>query len=65
MNLKVLRVKHNFTQDEMAAKIGCTRGSYQAIEKGYRQGGKTFWTKLQRAFAVPDEEMWSLQKNEE
>ena len=64
MNLKVLRVKHLLTQEEMAAKIGCTRGSYQAIEKGYRQGGKTFWRNLQLAFNIKDVDMWALQKDE-
>ena len=63
-NLKLLRVKHNFSQEKMAAKIGCTRGSYQAIESGNRQGGKTFWRKLQLAFNIDDVDMWALQKDE-
>lgn len=63
-NLKLFRVKNNLTQDEIAAKIGYTRGTYQAIEKGLRDGRKTFWNDLQRAFNIADADMWNLQKNE-
>lgn len=65
INLKVFRVQHNLTQDEIAEKIGCTRATYSAIENGIRDGRKTFWKALQHAFQIPDAQMWTLQKNEE
>lgn len=48
--LKLLRVSHQLTQEEMAKKIGCNRGTYAAIEKGTRDGLSGFWLKLQAAF---------------
>lgn len=63
-NLKLFRVKQDLTQAEIAAKIGCTRATYSAIESGSRDGRKTFWRDLQKAFGIPDAEMWSLQANE-
>lgn len=63
-NLKVFRVKNDLTQAEIADKIGCTRATYSAIENGTRDGRKTFWHKLQEAFAIPDADMWALQINE-
>ena len=64
-NLKVFRVQNDLTQAEIADKIGCTRATYSAIECGTREGRKTFWKDLQKAFNVPDAEMWSLTINEE
>ena len=63
-NLKVFRVKQNMTQDETAAKIGCSRSCYASIENGDREGRGTFWRDLQKAFDIPDSEMWALKKNE-
>lgn len=64
INLKLFRVKHNLTQDEFAAKIGCTRATYSSIECGKRAGRKAFWNDLQAAFKISDAEMWALMKNE-
>ena len=33
-HLKVLRAKHNYTQSELAAAIGVSRQTINAIEKG-------------------------------
>ena len=64
-NLKVFRVKHHLTQEEMAKKIGgYTRQAYAYVENGKRDGRKSFWKDLQKAFNVPDSEMWELQKND-
>lgn len=59
-NLKVLRVRLNLTQDEMADKIGCARATYAAIEAGKREGRKEFWISLQKTYNIPNEKMWEL-----
>lgn len=64
MNLKLFRVKQNLTQSEMSDKIGCCRVRYSAIENGSRNGRQDFWNALQKAFNVPESEMWELMKNE-
>lgn len=61
-NLKVLRAKHGFTQSEMAEKIGCSRSIYGEVEKGTRNCSVEFLTKLQRAFNIPDAEIWEYSK---
>ena len=65
LNLKVFRVKHGMTQEKIAERIGHTRASYSAIEAGKRNGREAFWNALQKAFNIPDAEMWALKKNEE
>lgn len=63
-NLKVFRVKHGLTQQQMADRLCYTRASYQAIETGKRNGQKAFWDTLQYAFAIPSADMWELQQND-
>lgn len=63
-NLKIFRVRNDLTHEEMVKKIGCTRATYSAIEAGKRDGRRTFWKDLQRAFNISDEDMWALMKNE-
>ena len=62
MNLKLFRVKNNLTQAEIAAKLDVSRQVYANIEKGRNAGSTEFWSNLQRAFNVPDAEMYPLQK---
>lgn len=64
INLKILRIKHGLSQEEISEKIGCKRAAYSAIESGLRSGKQTFWKRLQQTFDVPDSEMWSIMKNE-
>lgn len=64
-NLKLFRVKHHLSQEEMADKIGCIRCTYAAIEGGTRNGRDFFWVSLQKAFNIPDEEMWALKKKDD
>ena len=59
-NLKLFRVKMMLSQDEIAAKIGCTRATYSSIESGKRDGRLAFWNDLQRAFKIADADMWAL-----
>ena len=64
-NLKIFRVKNKLSQEKMAAKIGCTRATYSAIEKGKRDGRRAFWLDFQTAFDVPDGELWGLMKRDD
>lgn len=63
-NLKILRIKEHLNQAEMAEKIGCSRACYAGVESGAREGREKFWRDLQKAFDIPDTEMWTLKKNE-
>lgn len=65
MNLKIFRVKKNLSHEEIAQRIGFSRAAYSAIEAGKREGRQAFWVALQKAFDIPDAEMWALKKNEE
>lgn len=63
-NLKVFRIQKHLSQEEMSERIGFSRGAYSAIESGKREGRHSFWMALQKAFDIPDAEMWNLKKNE-
>ena len=62
--LKLLRVKYHLTQEQMADKIGVRRVTYAHIEKGTRNGRDFFWASLQKAFNIPDADMWKLKKKD-
>ena len=59
-NLKILRVKHDLTQEEMAAKCGVTRSAYTRIENGKSKGSGRFWLSVQKQF--PNEDLNELSK---
>lgn len=59
-SLKVLRVKKGLTQEQMAQRMGWSRQYYAKTENGHSRGTITFWSQLQAAFGVPDEEMWPI-----
>ena len=61
--LKIFRIKNQLTQAEIAEKIGIKRTLYSNVERG--NGGNTlFWEKFQRAFNIPDEEMFKFIKTD-
>lgn len=64
LNLKIFRIRQNMTQDDMARRIGCDRATYSAVETGARNPSVEFFMDLQKAFNVPDEEMWGLTRLE-
>lgn len=64
-NLKVFRVKMKLSQEEMAEKIGYGRATYSAIESGKRAGRQQFWRDFQKAFDIPDADLWGYIKNDE
>lgn len=59
--LKVLRVRHNLTQPQIAEKLGVSKSTYNLIEQGKRRGSAEFWLKLQSEFNLKDDEVWKLQ----
>lgn len=61
-NLIVFRVKRGLTSQQMADKIGVARSTYSDIENAKRNCSLTFLNKLQTAFNIADQEMWSLTK---
>ncbi len=56
---------HNgeLTQEEMARRIGISKGAYSLIEQGKRVGSIKTWVKIQELFGLSDNEVWVLQKN--
>lgn len=60
--LKVLRIKHNLTQVEIAQKLGVSKSTYNLVEQGKRNGSKKFWLAVQNLFELGDAEVWKLQK---
>lgn len=48
----------------MAEKLEVCKATYNFVETGKRQGNTEFWQNLQKAFDVPDEEMFKLMKCE-
>ena len=64
-DLKVLRVKHQLTQQQLADKLGVSVVTYNLIEQGKRQGSKDFWQGIQKAFSLTAAEMWQLYTNKE
>lgn len=63
--LKILRIKQQLTQAEIATKLGVSFSTYNLIEQGKRKGSEEFWTKLQQTFNLTDAEMWQLYANKE
>ena len=61
IKLKQFRIGLQLNQQEMADKIGISKGMYISIENGNRNGSYEVWTNIQKAFNIPDEQMWGLQ----
>lgn len=57
-NLQMLRIAHDLTQEEMAARLGITRVAYWNIENGKSKGSIDFWLTVQREF--PDSDITEL-----
>lgn len=65
-NLKLFRVGLELTQSEMAEAVGgITKQGYGSIENGRTHGSPEFWKALQKAFNVPDSDMYNLMKLQE
>lgn len=63
-DLRDIRYKNgDLSQQEMAEKIGISKGAYSLIENGKRVGSRRVWLKIQQLFKLKDDEVWKLQKN--
>jgi DNA-binding XRE family transcriptional regulator len=60
--LKIFRVKQRLNQHEMAATLGYERAYYGHIERGYMAGSAEFWARLQKRYALTDDEVKGLQE---
>lgn len=60
--LKVFRVMQKLSQHKMAAKLGYERAYYGHVERGYQDGSAAFWERLQKAFALTDEQVKELKE---
>lgn len=61
--LKILRITHQLTQQQLADKVGVSVSTYNLIENGNRRGSQNFWVTLQQVFKLEDGEVWKLQQN--
>ena len=62
-DLRDIRYKNgDLTQEQMAEKIGISKGAYSLIERKERVGSRKTWLKIQQLFKLKDEEVWKLQK---
>lgn len=59
--LKLLRVKHHYTQPEMAKVCGTSLSTYNLIEQGKRRGSAEFWLNVQKVFGLDGETVWKMQ----
>lgn len=64
LNLKIFRIKAGLSQDELANKLGVSRGCYGAIERGFRNGNKRFWNSLKVNFDITEDDLKELRKVE-
>ena len=62
--LKLLRIKHGFTQDKMAVRLGYSRNQYQRIENGTQGVTLTFLVALCNAFGMSLDEAKELTKRD-
>ena len=62
--LKLLRIKHGFTQDGMAVRLGYSRNQYQRIENGVQSVTLKFLVALCNAFGISLDEAKELTKRD-
>ncbi|GAB4157650.1 MAG: helix-turn-helix transcriptional regulator [Winogradskyella sp.] len=62
--IKVERARHNLTQADLAEKIGVSRQSINAIEKGKYVPSTLLALKMAKLFKMPVEELFFLEEGE-
>lgn len=55
-----LRADRDWSQEEMANHLGCTRQYIAQVESGTCYGKIDFWEDVQDFFHIPDSKMWTL-----
>lgn len=60
-NIKIERARHNLTQADLAEKIGVSRQSINAIEKGKYVPSTVLALKMARLFKMSVEELFTLE----
>lgn len=60
-NIKIERARHNFTQADLAEKIGVSRQSINAIEQGKYVPSAVLALKIAKLFALSVEEVFILE----
>lgn len=63
-NIKIERARHNLTQGDLADKIGVSRQSINAIEKGKYVPSALLAIKIAKLFKLPVEELFFLEEGE-
>lgn len=63
--LKVLRAEQNWTQEELAQRVGVSRQAINAIETEKYDPSLPLALKLGKLFGKPVEEMFALDEGEE
>ncbi len=63
-NIKIERARHNLTQGDLADKIGVSRQSINAIEKGKYVPSTLLSIKIAQLFELPVEDLFFLEEGE-
>ncbi|MDG5492729.1 helix-turn-helix transcriptional regulator [Psychroserpens sp. SPM9] len=63
-NIKIERARHDMTQGDLAEKIGVSRQSINAIEKGKYVPSALLAIKIAQLFKLPVEELFFLEEGE-
>jgi len=63
--IKIERARHNLTQGDVAEKIGVSRQSINAIEKGKYVPSTVLAIKIAQLFKLSVEELFFLEEGEE
>jgi putative transcriptional regulator len=61
-NLKVLRAKHNLTQEQLSERVEVTRITINCVERGKWIPSTVLSLKIARVFGVPLEEAFYLEE---
>ena len=60
INIKMLRIKENLTQEDMAKEIGCSKVSYIQKEKGRVDFTKDEMKRIKENFDLTLSEFWEI-----
>ncbi|WP_298895677.1 helix-turn-helix transcriptional regulator [uncultured Psychroserpens sp.] len=63
-NIKIERARYNMTQGDLAERIGVSRQSINAIEKGKYVPSALLAIKIAKLFKLPVEELFFLEEGE-